>query len=133
MNFAIKTSSISKKKFRNGNIRSANQLTPVKKNKYIKKLEGKVLVLESENCMLRKEVDFLKDRLKKSYNRNMSRSFKSRRYNYDHNGHKIPLKDSTGKLCNEGIFENSSEKHLSNTEKLELQRSKSDPYSMNRG
>ena len=63
MNFAIKTSSITKRKIRNHHSR-ASSITPQKRNAYTKKLEKKVMILEEENALLRNEVDFLRKKLK---------------------------------------------------------------------
>jgi chaperonin cofactor prefoldin len=76
MNFAIKTSSISKKHFTDGNTKSANELTPLKQTEYIETLETRVSMLENENSELRKEVEFLKNRLNKGYNRGMPKTTK---------------------------------------------------------
>lgn len=77
MNFAIKTSSISKKTFADGNTRSAAELTPIKQTEYIERLESRVSSLENENSVLRKEIEFLKNRLNKSYGRGAGRTGKA--------------------------------------------------------
>ena len=66
MNFAIKTSSISKRKLKNYHHARGYLATPQKQAVYIKKLEARVRDMEEENNMLRNEVQFLRQKLKKA-------------------------------------------------------------------
>lgn len=121
MNFAIKTSSISKKHFTDGNTKSANELTPLKQTEYIETLETRVSMLENENSELRKEVEFLKNRLNKGYNRGMPKTTKVGQIRVTDESQRItqlPLKQSQQRYTrNEEEFEDvSDDNSLSNTD-----------------